>query len=356
MPRKLLILGGTGSIGLGLRKKASQNTDFDITFTSRSIKNEPLQKETLVVGNAKDPEFLARLLESENWDIVLDLMVYKTNQFQKVLNRLLDNTNLYIFVSSARVYQPTSELINEKSKRLLDVSSDAKYLSTKEYALEKSRQENLLIENKRTNWTIIRPYITFNHNRLQLGAYEKEEWLYRALAGKKIPFPLELLNLHTTMTSADEVAYILYELLNSKDIKMETFNLVNPKSLTWSNILKIYEKVFREATQFDLPVLLLPARDLHGCHRGKYQLTMDRLHNRRFQTEKIGTFCGNINYSEPSEQLELKFKAFLNFPSFGDISAKHEGSKDRVTQHPWSIKSLSGMKAKIKYIKGRLLL
>ncbi len=67
------------------------------------------------------------------------------------------------------------------SPRLVDVCTDPEYLSIDEYGMAKGREENLLRETGRTNWTIIRPYITYNSNRIQLGVYEKENWLRRAL-------------------------------------------------------------------------------------------------------------------------------------------------------------------------------
>ena len=52
--------------------------------------------------------------------------------------------------------------------------------------LTKALQENLLRASGYKNWTIVRPYITFSDIRLQLGVYEKEQWLYRALQGRAI--------------------------------------------------------------------------------------------------------------------------------------------------------------------------
>lgn len=51
---------------------------------------------------------------------------------------------------------------------------DEDYIKTDEYALQKARQENILLGSKYKNWTIIRPYITYNKERLQLGVLEKK--------------------------------------------------------------------------------------------------------------------------------------------------------------------------------------
>ena len=49
-------------------------------------------------------------------------------------------------------------------------------------------EENLLFNSEKNNFTIIRPTITYNTQRLQLGVLEKENWLYRALHGRAIVF------------------------------------------------------------------------------------------------------------------------------------------------------------------------
>lgn len=82
----------------------------------------------------------------------------------------------------------SEKTLNEYSPRLLNVSQDKQYLATDEYALCKAGQENILKSHTKINHTIIRPYITFSEIRLQLGVYEKESWLYRAMQKKSIIF------------------------------------------------------------------------------------------------------------------------------------------------------------------------
>lgn len=47
--------------------------------------------------------------------------------------------------------------------------------------MAKARQEDILYQSGFSNYTIVRPSVTYNTYRLQLGALEKENWLYRAL-------------------------------------------------------------------------------------------------------------------------------------------------------------------------------
>ena len=95
---------------------------------------------------------------------------------------------------------------------------DEEYLKTDEYALSKARQEKILEESGYLNWTIIRPYITYSKERLQLGIYEKEDWLYRVLNGKTIIFSKDIEKYKTTLTYGYDVANIIADLIFEKKL------------------------------------------------------------------------------------------------------------------------------------------
>lgn len=178
----ILILGGTGSIGQALTELL-KNTAWNVYVTTRT-RRENVQNITFLQGNAHDEKFLAECVTKEHWNVIVDFMAYSTQEFSKKVELFLESTDQYFFLSSSRVYAASNEPLTEDSPRLLDVCTDETYLATDEYALAKARQENILLANNKKNWTIIRPYKTYNNNRLQLGMYEKEEWLYRLMIGK----------------------------------------------------------------------------------------------------------------------------------------------------------------------------
>lgn len=73
---KILILGGTGAMGVHVSDLLSQK-GYDVVVTSRrecksSVPNLQYRK-----GDAKDPAFLRELL-SERWDAIVDFMVWST--------------------------------------------------------------------------------------------------------------------------------------------------------------------------------------------------------------------------------------------------------------------------------------
>ena len=71
-------------------------------------------------------------------------MNYPAAEFQTRRDLILNSVGQYLFLSSARVYAQSETPLTEDSPRLLDVTTDAAYLKTTEYALEKARSENFL--------------------------------------------------------------------------------------------------------------------------------------------------------------------------------------------------------------------
>lgn len=196
-----LILGGTGAMGKYLTDYLNCDVEFQNIYVTSRKQLSSDHKVRFIQGNAKDYSFISGLLKTQDFDVVVDFMSYSTQEFKERVDDFLNLTKHYVFLSSSRVYADLEKTpITENSPRLLDVVHDIEYLKTDEYALSKARQEDILRKNRNNNWTIIRPYITYSSQRLQLGIYEKEQWLYRALQNKPIVFPEELRNTLTTLT------------------------------------------------------------------------------------------------------------------------------------------------------------
>ena len=180
----ILILGGTGAMGVPLVNLLSPKANVNLYVTTRS-KKDNIKNVVYLHGNAKESGFFGEIMKRE-YDVIIDFMVYSTEEFESRMDVFLSRTKQYFFFSSSRCYADSKLPIKESSPRLVDVCDDPIYLALDEYGMAKGRQENLLINSGKKNWTIIRPYITYNSYRLQLGVYEKEDWLRRALEGRTI--------------------------------------------------------------------------------------------------------------------------------------------------------------------------
>ena len=196
---KVLVLGGTGAMGVYLVDELL-HMGREVVVTTRS-KHEADKREglTYLVGNAREEDFLTQALMGAHFDAVVDFMARPAAEFARYRMLLLSSTDQYIFLSSYRVYAD-SPYITEESPRLLDVCEEKDYLATNEYALDKARCEDMLRESGETNWTIVRPSVTFSRARFQLGTLEAEDWLWRWQQGLEVPLSPEMLDKQATLT------------------------------------------------------------------------------------------------------------------------------------------------------------
>lgn len=306
---QVLILGGTGAMGSHLTPLLTE--DYNVFVTSR----EKRESDTIryIQGDAHNNEFLGTLL-TQKWDCIVDFMHYGTKEFSERIDDILSATTQYIFLSSCRVFAESKSPIIETSPRLIDVCNDAEYLETDEYALAKARCENILQSKPQKNWTIVRPTITYSETRLQLGASEKEDWLYKALHGYPIVFSDDLKSKVTTMTYAGDVARAIKALVGNKNCFGEDFNLTGTDYKTWSEVLEIYRNTLA-LKEIATSVYMTPIT-WNLRYKSKYQVLYSRYFDRIFDNSKISKFVDTTRFISMEDGLTKCLTDFLKNPNF----------------------------------------
>ena len=349
--KEILILGGTGAMGRHLINiLLSQGHLCTVTSRSPHTDAEGLH---YVQGNARSSQFLQTILSEKEWDAIVDFMSYGTFEFEQKVGRLLAATKQYIFLSSSRVYAASTQRHVETDPLLIDECTDEKYLRSDEYALAKTRQERMLHQSANSNWTIIRPYITFSENRLQLGQFEKEYWLYRALHHRKVVFPRELLDIRTTLTYGQDVAQGIAAIIGHASALGKTFHITSSESITWREVIDVYQSTFKQSLGKELNFYYTERWDsrLGGVWA---QVQYDRLYNRTFDNAEIGHYMDRAQMHPVKEALAQSLTAFLKHPDFGPIDMNSETYKDLLTGDWSTLWEISGLRDKIKYLLTRL--
>ena len=225
----------------------------NVYVTSRSA-HKSCERLHYLQGNAKDEIFLKACLSRMHYDAIVDFMSYSTNQFDRRARLLLQSTKQYIFISSARIFAESKVPLTENSPRLLETVQDLEYKKTDEYALAKARQEDILYQSGFSNYTIVRPSVTYNTYRLQLGALEKENWLYRALKGRCIVFSNDI---------ADKYTILIAE-------KTGPHFAVGDTCYSWAEDVKVYNPDGKEIIARDNSISILrkedPSKAYFQCH------------------------------------------------------------------------------------------
>lgn len=350
---KILVLGGTGAMGTPLVGKLTKFNAV-VYVTSRSVHRD---KENIhyIKGNAHELSFVKSILETR-FDTIIDFMSYQVSEFEERLNLFLNSTDQYIFFSSGRVYANSSNPLTEISPRLLNVSTDLTYLSSNEYSLTKAREEDLLKESGRKNWTIVRPYITYGRDRLQLGIYEKDLWLRRIIEGKTVVIPKDILNHKTTLTNGKDVSDRIFSIIGKSKAIGEVVNVASDQYVTWKQILNIYSDAFFDITgKYPRFIYSNHSEEISRVMSAEYQLKYDRLFNRVFDDSKIKGFSSEKVECIPVEEgLRTSVDEFMNSEKkFKSDQWKMNAYMDKITGERTPLKNLDSTSNRIKYLIAR---
>ena len=352
---KVLLLGGTGAIGNALIKELEKLIDTEIYITSRKNRSgASTDRRHYIQCDAKNNDNLKHLLGSNTYDVIVDFLVYETEEFRLRCELLCSNCDHYIFLSSCRALAGTDGKLNEESPRLIDISQDQEFLATDEYSLIKGREENLLKDCDYQNWTIIRPYITYNVNRLQLGVFEKEWWLYRAIHGRKILFSREIGERYTTLTHGDDVARVISVIIFKQMFKGEIVHPVTSKAIKWENVLEIYCDALKDVTGKKQEIVWIDSMEkkIPGITRyNRYQIKYDRAIDRIFDNQKaLSVMPEGFQFIDPEEGLRHCLIEFMRKPDFGEILWKMQAYMDIVCRDRTPGREIADTSMRAKYL------
>lgn len=352
----IILLGGTGAIGVSLCNFLKIE-GHNIYVTTRKIYKDK-DGINYITGNAIDISFLSELMKS-HYDCVIDFMIRSEENTQRAMDVILPSCKQYIFLSSSRVFAPVDvnkgERITENSPKLLDTCKDVNYKNSKEYAIEKAREENLFYLSKYKNWTIVRPTLTYNTYRLQLAYGEKEDWLFRLLNGKSIIFPKNMVNIKTSMVHGDDVAKAILKLIGNPQALSNTFNIVSNESITWGEVLEIYTKLIEKRTGTKARIHYIEnytqlTKNLGNYYQVKYARAVDRC----FSNDKLIQLIGPINFIPVKEGLTSCLNKFLNDIKFQEINWYRQAYYDKICNEFTSFKLMPSIKIAIKYFFYRI--
>lgn len=347
---KILALGATGVIGRNLVSRLAGEGHCIYVTTRRE--RQDTQFVRYLTGNAKNPEFLRGIL-SERWDVIVDFMIYRTEEFKGRVASLVDATTQYIFTSSARIYADCDSPLHEQAPRLLDVTSDYNFLATDEYALSKARQEDLILATGRPNWTIVRPYITFGPDRLQLGTLEIEDWMYRSVKGRSIVFCGDLLPKQTTLTNGSDAARMIAALVGNFMAHGQIYNIAGNNVITWQEVLSLYADEIEVQLGKRPSIVLQSYEDFCMSSASLYQMQYDRMYHRRFDVRKIGALVDLADEADCRTLLRKFASEQLKFANALSPNWRAEALRDRVSGERAAAGEISSLDQRLRYLYHR---
>lgn len=334
---KILMLGGTGAIGESILSIIGNDDNYSITVTSRRKRESNYRNVQYLCGNANDLQFI-NTFPDQSYDVLVDFMNYRNEILESNISKLLQIADQYMFLSSARVYDNSQEIIDENCSLLLDTTESIDLKNSGTYAVKKAYQERFVLKNGGRKVTIIRPYKTYSAERLQLGEYEIKHWLQRMIHHKPIVLNKEILTKHTSLTDGLDVARGMIGLMGNRKAFGQTYQIVTNESMTWEQILELYVGELKKRTIVPRVYLSDDTKEIDKLFEAGYQMPFDIMYDRRFNSSKISEII-EIPYRSMREGLSEALSKYLDTNVHGDFQpSEYDGIVDRhIAQNHLSV-------------------
>jgi nucleoside-diphosphate-sugar epimerase len=307
---KVLFIGGTGLISSACSELAlERGLDLYILNRNQSGKYPLPEGAHLLVGDVHGNEAsLARLLERQAFDAVVDWIAFTPEDIERDLRLFSSRIGQFVFISSASAYQkpPRHYLITEKTpleNPFWKYSRDK--ITCEERLMQAHREEGFPV-------TIVRPSLTYGPSQIPLCM---NSWQHpytvidRMKRGQQIIVPGDGTSLWV-LTWNDDFAKGFLGLLGNRKTIAEAYHITSDEVLTWN---QIYQEVGR-ALGVELRIVHVPS-DLIAAYEPEAlgSLTGDKVNSTVFDNSKIKAlvpdFCCTVPWAEGVRRAIAWFEA-----------------------------------------------
>ncbi len=289
--KKVLILGATGAMATYLIPELLAE-GYSVTGVALDDSIVSDEKYSHIKADALDTGFLSGEL-AKGYDGIVDFMIYNSKaMLEKYYKLFLENCEHYIYLSTYRVYAGEYP-ITESSPRLIDVKKPDNFVTELEYSIYKAEGEDLLLASDYSNFTIVRPAITYSKRRFQLTILEANVLITRMRAGKTVVLPESAMEFEATMSWAGDVAKMLKGILFNKKAMRETYTVSTAEHHTWREIAEMYRRIggLKYVTASDEDFIEIVSGGNNALRIGQ-QLKYDRCFHRIVDNSKILELIG----------------------------------------------------------------
>ena len=281
--KTVLLLGGTGTLSTAVLLRAKLK-GYKITIMNRGSNNRKVPADVdVVIGNFKNATDMQSKFANRKFDVVVDFLSRVPADIERVYPIFKDICQQYIFISSACVYQRADEdfPIKESSPK---PNKDWSY-NIEKYESELKLQE--LAKGSTSYYTIVRPYITYNEERIPLGitpVYKNHRTIIERIRAGKPWFVWDDGKAITTVTFTKDFAVGVVGLFLNPKAKNEDFHVTSNFTYTQKEVAeKLFQKLNIKSNIVSLPTSVIAKK----MPEYKGMLVGDRSLNAEFDNNKI---------------------------------------------------------------------
>lgn len=233
MTRKILLIGGTGTISSSITNLLAKDPEIDLYVLNRGHKEVPSTVHQIVC-DANDENAMTEALADHTFDSIADFVVYTPEEAEERVRVLNGKCQQYIFISTVTSFDHEDTVwLNEESSQNNSYSK---------YGQAKAECERIFHRAELTGFplTIVRPSQTYGYDRIPLSVKGKTCWsvVSRIVRGKPVLIHGDGKTIWHMMHTFD-FAYNFVQLITPSMVG-KSINLVNPACVTWD---MIYEEI-----------------------------------------------------------------------------------------------------------------
>ena len=327
---KILFIGGTGVISSSCSDLCvERGIDLFLLNRGTSPRIAPAGA-TVLTGDIRDPNIVKRVLQGQDFDVVVDWIAYKKLDVEHGYELFRNRTSQYIFISSASVYQ--------KPLLKLPLTEDTPLFNPYwEYAQAKIDCENYLMKQYRQKGfpvTIVRPSHTYDKTRTPIRL--DYTLIHRLKLGKKILLHDDGTSLWT-LTHTRDFARGIFGLFGNRKSLGEAYHITSDEVLSWNQIAKI----LADKTHSTLNIGYVPAEFVipYDTDWGK-NLTWDKRYPGIVDNSKIKNIVHEYKASIPFEHGAAEIAEWYDsHPEHQIVNQSFDAMMDKIFEDYDKLKS-----------------
>ena len=229
--KKVLIIGGTGTISAPIAKTLAEDNDIELYVLNRGLRKDDLpDRVSRIRGDIrKDIEDIREKIRDLYFDSVINFLIMNSDEAKINIDLFKGKTDQFIFISTVVALD-----------HYVSCSIDEKLPYGNRYSLygqNKEECERIFLAEKDFPVTIVRPTQTYSKERIPLSLKGKTYWSVcsRMLRGKQVIVHGDGQSVWAG-THADDFAKLFVPLVANKESINEIYQIMNPQSYTWDMI------------------------------------------------------------------------------------------------------------------------
>ena len=303
--KKVLIIGGTGTISTPITKFLAEDSDVDLYVLNRGSRKDELPEKVhrLTADIRKDSEQIKEMIKDLYFDSIINFLVMDKNDAKMNIDLFKGKTDQFIFISTVvALDHSVSCNVDEK------LPYGNRYST---YGRNKEECERLFLDEADFPVSIVRPTQTYSLNRIPLSVKGKSYWSVcsRMIKGKEVIVHGDGQGVWAG-SHADDLARLFMPLIANKETIGEIYQIMNPESYTWD---MIYQALADELGGTYRPVYI-SSELLDGSKRYNWKEAIhgDKHFSNIFDISKIRKFNPEYEFSIDMKKGIRMFVEYMN--------------------------------------------